>query len=70
MPETLSESTPPLPPAGAGAQQQKAEDTPEADTVARGGQCTALAPQGAAEYELICSSACLQCLGLTGACAA
>ena len=46
-------SKPPSPTAGAGAQKRKAEDLLEADTVARGRHGTALATQGAAEYELI-----------------
>ena len=36
-----------------GAQKRKSEDMLAADTVARGGHGTALATQGAAEYELI-----------------
>jgi len=68
MADTVGESTPPS--AGAGAQKREARDTllrrrlNSARAAGRGRVLESMSWSGR------CSSACVQCLGLTGACAA
>jgi len=59
-------AVPVTPAAGPGAQKRKAEHTPETDTEQRSRRRA----RQSMSWSGCCSSACVQCLGLTGACAA